>query len=100
MANYHYDKSDIFEMEIEPLLSKIQQICNENKIPYFAAFGVAMNSKGKFVKGTGIRCNSLIPEVLSIPNEDSFFAEFVNILNGAHTTYAQSQFFDVDDFNG
>ena len=91
-----YDKKRYFENEIMPLLQEIQQRCNENRIPYFAAYGVKMDDKGMFTKGDGIFCMSLIPEVLGLKTNDSYFSEFLNIMNGAHTVYRQSDEFDVD----
>ncbi len=92
-----YDKNRYFNEEIIPLLEQLQQKCNENHIPYFAAFGTKLDSKGKFVKPDGLRCMSLIPEVLSVETNDSTFAEFVNIINGAHTVYSINDEFDVDN---
>ena len=91
-----YDKNNIYEEEISPLVDELKRICNEEKIPCFMAFGTKMDN-GTFEKGTGIRCTALIPEVLSIDSEDPFFAEFINVVNGASTTYSETPEYIVED---
>lgn len=90
-----YDKRKYYEKEIEPLVKELLCKCNENKIPFFMAFGVMMQD-GKFPKGEGMKCTAILPEILSIPSKDACFAEFINILNGAHTTYS-AEVFEVGD---
>jgi len=72
---------------ILPLMKEINRMCNENRIPYFAAFGYHMDEKGKYVPGEGMDCMSLVPEAMGMQCESTYFAEFVNIINGAHTIY-------------
>ena len=85
---FDYDKNEVYEAEIVPLLDKIRQVCNENHIPCFISFGTKL-AGGKFPRGEGIKCVSILPEVLEIENKDPFFAEFVNVMNGAKTYYTE-----------
>lgn len=83
-----YNKDVYYETEIVPILELLKSKCNENRIPFFVAFGTKM-VEGKFPKGDGIKCTALLPEVLSLDSRDSFFARFVNVLNGAQTIYSE-----------
>lgn len=95
-ANYDkYDKNQYYEEEIAPLIDLLRKKCNENRIPFFAAFGTMMKD-GIFPKGEGLKCTALIPEVLSIDTRDPFFAEFVNVVNGARTYYGMPESMDMD----
>lgn len=46
---------------------------------------------GKFDRGVGIRSTAVIPEVLGLASQDSFFPEFINVVNGAKTYYDVQQ---------
>lgn len=39
-----YDKNNIYEEEISPLVDELKRICNEEKIPCFMAFGTKMDN--------------------------------------------------------
>ena len=90
-----YDKNLYWKTEIFPLMMEIQQKCNENKIPFFAAFGTKMTPKGVFPKGDGIVSMSIIPEAIPMETNDHFFSDFVNVLNGAYTVYVKPKT-DID----
>lgn len=95
MTRTNFNKNEYYETEIEPLVNELRSKCNENKIPFFVAFGTMMKD-GLFPKGEGIKCTALIPEVLSIDSNDSFFADFINIVNGAQTVYGAPEVLDMD----
>lgn len=81
-----FDKNGVYEQEIAPLITELKRISSENRIPFFAAFGTMMEN-GKFDRGAGIRSTAVIPEVLGLASQDSFFPEFINVVNGAKTYY-------------
>lgn len=85
-----FDKNEVYEREIAPLVMELKRISSENRIPFFVAFGSAMEN-GKFDKGIGIKCTAIVPEVLGLASQDSFFSEFINIVNGAKTYYDVQQ---------
>ncbi len=88
------DNTELYKNEIEPLLMKIRSICNENKIPYFTAFGTMVSENGEYEKGVGLLCQSLPPESMEIEVKDNKFPDFINIVNGATTTYIRTQSLD------
>ena len=88
------DNNELYKNEIEPYLMKIRSICNENKIPYFTAFGTMLSESGEYEKGVGLICQSLPPESMSIEVKDNKFPDFINIVNGATTTYIRTQSLD------
>ncbi|WP_022754092.1 hypothetical protein [Butyrivibrio fibrisolvens] len=88
------DNNELYKNEIEPLLMKVRSICNENKIPYFTAFGTMVSEDGEYKKGVGLICQSLPPESMAIEVKDNKFPDFINIVNGATTTYIRTRSLD------
>lgn len=93
-----FDKNEIYDELLLPTVNEIRRICNENHIPCFLAFGTEMKD-GRFVQGEGMRCTALLPQVLGIDTDDSFFAEFVNVMNGAKTVYSQQEVVEDDEYD-
>lgn len=91
-----FDKTAYYNAQIAPLVAKIRRLCNEQDIPFFYAFGVHTDDKGKFVKNRGIIAAVLLPQYLNIDCDDDRFAEFVNIMNGMHTAPFQRPDDDYD----
>ena len=89
------DNTEIYEKEIRPLLQKIKSICNENKIPFFTAFGTKLEHR-KFQPKEGIKCMALLPEVMEMDAVDGTFADLVNVINGYKAVKKEQDFFDVD----
>ena len=94
MDSRNVDNNELYKNEIEPHLMKIRSICNENKIPYFTAFGTMVSENGEYEKGVGLICQSLPPESMAIEVKDNKFPDFINIVNGATTTYIRTQSLD------
>lgn len=90
-----FDRNECYEEQLAPIVGEIRRICNENHIPCFLAFGTKMEG-GRFLRGEGVRCTALLPQVLGIQTDDSYFAEFVNVMNGAKTTYFQQDILEED----
>lgn len=41
----HFDKAEIYEAQIEPLVKEIEKICYRERIPMFAAFAIKDDGK-------------------------------------------------------
>ena len=86
---------------IEPMMFEIQRICNENRIPFFAAFGTYQSPQGIYEKGKGLKLHCVLPQVMEIRTNDTHFSEFTNIVNGAHTFYSEAEkvleLYDAED---
>ena len=89
-----FDKTRIFNKQIFPLMQQVIALCNENKIPFFAAFGVRL-SGGKFRENEGLECLELLPDTLEIEHRDPCFADFAKIMNGADALYPEEKPMDV-----
>lgn len=61
----NYDKTKVYEQEIEPLLAQIHGICEENGIPYIADFLVKIGEQTADYKGAyGDVDNELRPNII------------------------------------
>lgn len=95
--NIVQDNTTVYKQQIEPLVREIRCLCNENKIPYFAAFGVKMADDGSFRGEGGFINSALLPEVMEIPSNDPRFVRMINVMNGFHTVLRGSDHVNVDD---
>jgi hypothetical protein len=89
------DKAMIYKTEIEPEVSKIRKLCNQNEIPCFMAFGTDKQKNGKY----DMKAISLLPEMFNDKTEDSRFSDFVNVQNGFLTIPASEGSFPLDNFD-
>jgi hypothetical protein len=90
MSNELYNKEDVYDDEISPLVQKIIEICKENKIPAIMSFAYAANEE----EGTGC-CTTLLNyfEGRDVPayseanrfisNRGSFMASIITVNDGA-----------------
>lgn len=89
------DKIEVYSKEIAPKVQEIRRLCNENKIPYFATFGVALDDNGMYDRD-GMVSSALLPETLGISTNDHKFARFINVLNGFQTVLRVADTVSVD----
>ena len=89
-----YNKKQIYEKNIAPLVKQVIRQCNDQKIPVFMAFGLAEDENGKFdiaaesntKEKSQMKTEAIIPELLEIRHNDPRFARFINVVNGFYTT--------------
>lgn len=70
-----FDKSEVFENQIEPMIEKIQEICKEHSIPCLMAFCYAHNQDEK----TGKTCVGLTVNARKNPM-DALYHEIANVI--------------------
>lgn len=92
-----YDKTKVYQSQIEELVRQIRCICNRNQIPYFFSFGVALDEDGLYHVPGGIITSVLLPETLRIPTNDPKFARMVNVVNGFRTVMDNHVSMSIDD---
>lgn len=75
-------KEEIFKKEIQPLVKQLALACCQNGLPCFLLVADGEDKKtGKF----DLKVQTYLPETLSIPTDDTIFADLVNVLNGFTT---------------
>lgn len=74
------DKTDLYSRELEELVIKLRNKCNQLGIPCFMMFGVSQNEENKQIN---VKSECILPEMLKIDvGADYKFADCVNVLNG------------------
>lgn len=72
-----FDKREIYETKIEPLVNKLADFCMMQRIPFFFACCVANDKKNSEYKYDG---NS--PEMLGLKLNDQFFDKMLLVIHG------------------
>lgn len=75
-----FDKSDAYELEIQPAMETLVQICNKHHVPFFAAVCIKNDEKGSEYKADMYASASN-----EIRLKNDLFPKFVNVLNGFAT---------------
>lgn len=96
-VNSEFNKTKVYKDQIEEYVRKIRCICNQNHIPYFMSFGVALGEDGQYHVPGGLISSVLLPETLHIPSNDPKFARMVNVVNGFRTVVDKDVAMNIDD---
>ena len=83
--NEVYDKTLEYNEEIAPLVDKLIQACNINRIPMFLCMA-PKNTKEETTYETKV----LSPAQFSTKLRKNYFSDFINVVNGLSTTYYQA----------
>ena len=75
-----FDKQDVFNSQIKPLLEKIAVICNDNQMPMFYTV-VTQDNK----EGTKYESKLLDSDFVGAKIKDDKFPDFLNLINGFST---------------
>lgn len=83
--NEVYDKIKEYREEIEPLMDRLVQICNLNRVPLF----ICCAPKNTITKTTYVS-RALSPAQFCLSLHENYFSDFLNVVNGLSTTYYQA----------
>ncbi len=77
-----FDKSEVYETEVEPLMQELLKVCNINRIPLFACAAIRSSKDD-----TEFKAIALNPAQYGYSLKVNKFSDFTNIMNGAETYY-------------
>ena len=88
-----FDKTEIYENEILPVVAHLRQLCSMNEIPMFLSIAVKNDESG-----TEYRNDMISAVSTGIVLKDEHLTNHVNVINGFETV-PKKEFdtFDVDD---
>ena len=89
-----YDKAEIYEKEIAPLVHQLVEACNFNRIPLFVSAAVT-NKDGK----TNYRTETLSAAQFNMSLADDKVAYYINILNGFRTYFNGDGVSENEEYN-
>lgn len=75
-----FDKSDVFELEIEPKIESLVQACNKHHIPFFMTACIK-NNQNESVYKTDMYASASN----EIKLKTDYFPRLVNVMNGFAT---------------
>lgn len=76
----HYDKSDGYKNDIEPIVNNLLLACSKEKIPVFVTMAVKNTDEG-----TEYMTSMISATVNGVVLENDSFPKLVNVMNGFDT---------------